>query len=527
MTTLHDWATVAPQKPALIQAESGHVITYGELDARAIRAAQWLVSRGLEAGDCIAVLVENHPGLIEIASAARRVGLYYTAVNTHLSPAEAAYVLKDCGAKLLIASPAMLPLVEAVRAADAHALDLPVFVLAGASNLPPGFEAYEAAISAFAPDATLPPRPVGRDMLYSSGTTGHPKGIRRPLTPYEDRDKPELEIIAWRRAFGFDENTVYLSTAPFYHAAPLRYIMRTLDVGGTCVAMSKYDAEGALAAVERYRVTHSQWVPTMFVRLLGLPDEARRRYDLSSMKVAIHAAAPCPVHVKQAMLDWWGDILYEYYAGSEGAGTTSIGPLEWRKYPGSVGRASAGVIHIVDNAGNELPPNEVGMIYFSGVATFSYHNAPEKTRSAYNDKGWATYGDLGYVNEEGYLFLSDRRADLILSGGVNVYPQEIESVLMQHPSVADVAVIGVPDPELGEVPKAVIELRDGKAATPDLAQDIVDYCQGRLGRLKLPRTVVFDERLPRTPTGKLLRRELKDRHREQPHSGHAVRTGRA
>jgi acyl-CoA synthetase (AMP-forming)/AMP-acid ligase II len=214
-------------------------------------------------------------------------------------------------------------------------------------------------------------------MLYSSGTTGHPKGIRRPLTPYEDRDKPELEIIAWRRAFGFDENTVYLSTAPFYHAAPLRYIMRTLDVGGTCVAMAKYDAEGALAAVERYRVTHSQWVPTMFVRLLGLPDETRRRYDLSSMKVAIHAAAPCPVHVKQAMLDWWGDILYEYYAGSEGAGTTSIGPLEWRKYPGSVGRASAGVIHIVDEAGNELPPNEVGMIYFSGVATFSYHNARE------------------------------------------------------------------------------------------------------------------------------------------------------
>ncbi|CAG2158098.1 AMP-binding protein [Cupriavidus numazuensis] len=526
MTTLHDWATQHPQKPALIQTETGHTISYGELDARAARAAQWLVSRGLEAGDGIALLVENHPGLIELASGARRAGLYYTAINTHLAPAEAAYVLADCGAKLLVVSPAMLPLVDAIRAADAHARTLPVFVLAGAAQLPEGFGDYEGAIAAFSANAALPQRPLGRDMLYSSGTTGHPKGIRRPLVPYEDRDKPDVEVQAWRRAFGFDQHTVYLSTAPFYHAAPLRYILRTLDVGGTCVVMAKYDAEAALAAIERYRVTHSQWVPTMFVRLLKLPDETRRRYELSSMKIAIHAAAPCPVHIKQAMLDWWGDVLYEYYAGSEGAGSTAIGPLEWRKYPGSVGRASAGVIHIVGEDGAELPPNEVGLVYFSGVATFAYHNDPEKTRSAYNDKGWATYGDLGYINEEGYLFLSDRRADLILSGGVNVYPQEIESVLMEHPAVADVAVIGVPDAEFGEVPKAVVQLRDGMPARPELAQEIVDFCQGKLGRLKLPRTIVFDERLPRTPTGKLLRRELKDRHRAQPASGHAVRTGR-
>jgi len=527
MNTLHDWARQQPDKPALIQTETGHTITFGELDARAIRAARWLVSRGLEAGDCIALLVENHPGLIELASAARRVGLYYTAINTHLAPAEAAYVLKDCGARLLIVSPAMLPLVEAVRAADPHARGVPVFVFAGAAALPEGCDDYEAALAPFDAEGTLPARPLGRDMLYSSGTTGHPKGIRRALTAYEDRDKPEPEVEAWRRSFGFDEHTVYLSTAPFYHAAPLRYIMRILDHGGSCAVMAKFDAESSLAAIARYRITHSQWVPTMFVRLLGLPDDTRRRYDLSSMKVAIHAAAPCPVHVKQAMLDWWGDVLHEYYAGSEGAGMTSIGPLDWRRYPGSVGRATAGVIHIVGDDGNELPANEVGMIYFSGLASFSYYNDPEKTRSAYNDRGWATYGDLGYVNEEGYLFLSDRRADLILSGGVNVYPQEIESVLMQHPAVADVAVIGVPDAEFGEVPKAVVELRDGQVATPALAQEIVDFCQGRLGRLKLPRTIVFDERLPRTPTGKLLRRELKASHRSQPQSGHAVRTARA
>ncbi|MGN5477421.1 AMP-binding enzyme [Cupriavidus basilensis] len=335
-----------------------------------------------------------------------------------------------------------------------------------------------------------------------------------------------MEVQAWRRAFGFDENTVYLSTAPFYHAAPLRYIMRTLDVGGTCVAMAKYDAEAALGAIERYRITHSQWVPTMFVRLLKLPDETRQPVRPLVDEDRHPRRRAVPVHIKQAMLDWWGDVLYEYYAGSEGAGSTAIGPLEWRKYPGSVGRASAGMIHIVDENGAELPPNAVGLVYFSGVATFAYHNDPEKTRSAYNDKGWATYGDLGYVNEEGYLFLSDRRADLILSGGVNVYPQEIESVLMEHPAVADAAVIGVPDAEFGEVPKAVVELREGTPARPELAQEIADFCQGKLGRLKLPRTIVFNEPLPRTPTGKLLRRELKDRHRAQPGSGHAVRTGR-
>lgn len=525
MTTLHKWAERQPDKPALIQIDTGAVVTFGELDRRARRAALWLVSLGLRAGDGIALLVENHPRLIELAWAARRAGLYYTAINTHLAPQEAAYVLRDCGARLLVASAATLPLARAVCASGA--MDAceppagPAYVLLDAEA--DGFAGYDAELARVGDDGSaLPERPLGRDMLYSSGTTGHPKGIRRPLTPFAQRDLPDLEVAAWRRAFRFDEHAVYLSTAPFYHAAPLRYIMRTLEAGGSCVAMGKFDPERALAAIEHYRVTHSQWVPTMFVRLLNLPEAARVRHDLSSMRIAIHAAAPCPVHVKQAMFGWWGDIIHEYYAGSEGIGSTAIGPSEWHARPGSVGRAMAGVIHIVDDDGKELPPNEVGTIYFSGVAAFAYHNDPEKTRQAYNAQGWATYGDLGYVDGEGYLFLSDRRADLILSGGVNVYPQEVESALLQHPAVADAAVIGVPDEEFGEVGKAVVQLRDPGRAGADMAHELIAFCRARLGRLKLPRSVVFDGPLPRLETGKLLRRALKERYRGDPQAGYAV-----
>jgi len=526
MTKLHRWAQTQADKAALIQIDTGSVLTYGELDRRAERAARWLVSLGLQAGDAIALLLENQPQLIELAWGARRAGLYFTAVNTHLAPPEAAYVVKDCEAKVLIASAATLPLAQAVRAARVQdeADTLRYMTLDDATE---GFDSYEAALAAVDMAAPLPERPLGRDMLYSSGTTGLPKGIRRPLLPFAERDRPDIEVEAWRRSFGFDDRTVYLSTAPFYHAAPLRYIMRTIEVGGSCVALGRFDATQALAAIERYRVTHSQWVPTMFVRLLNLPDEVRACHDLGSMRVAIHAAAPCPVHIKQAMLDWWGDVIYEYYAGSEGAGTAAIGPQDWRSHPGSVGRATAGTIHIVGEDGRELPPGEVGMIYFSGVANFAYHNDPEKTRKAYNDQGWATYGDLGHVDADGYLYLSDRRSDLILSGGVNVYPQEVESVLMQHPAVYDAAVVGVPDEEFGEVAKAVVHLREPARAGADLAQELVDFCLARLGRLKLPRTVVFEGPLPRLETGKLLRRELKERYRGAPAAGFAVQARRA
>lgn len=516
MTALQYWADKHPDKPALTLMDGLRVMTYGELHRRSALAARWLVDHGLHSGDGIALLLENTPRMIELAWAARRAGLYYTAINTHLTPAEAAYVVRDCGARVVVASIATLALAERIRTED----DGPDYVMLDGEA--PGWQNYEALLARTDASRPLPPRPLGRDMLYSSGTTGLPKGIRRPLAPYEERDVPESDVLAWRRNFGFGEETVYLSTAPFYHAAPLRYIMRTIELGGSCVALERFDPEAALTAIERYGVTHSQWVPTMFVRLLRLPLETRSRYDLSSMRMVIHAAAPCPVDVKQAMIAWWGEIVHEYYAGSEGIGSTAIGPREWLERPGSVGRAMAGQIHILDDDGFELPPRQVGHIYFSGIANFQYHNDPDKTRSAYNDRGWATYGDLGYLDEDGYLYLSDRRADLILCGGVNVYPQEIENALMLHPQVADVAVVGVPHPEYGEVGKAIVELRDPSQAGEALARELIEFCAGKLGRLKLPRSVAFEDQLPRLPTGKLLRRVLKDRYRQDPDAGYAA-----
>ncbi len=295
---------------------------------------------------------------------------------------------------------------------------------------------HAALIQLQGPAVDFSGRPLGRDLLYSSGTTGRPKGVLKPLWPAHLRGQADPEALGTARLMGVGEDTVYLSPAPLYHAAPLRYTLRVLELGGSAVIMERFDAQSALELIERHRVTHSQWVPTMFGRLLKLPDDVRRRHDLSSHRVAIHAAAPCPVDVKRAMLDWWGDILMEYYAGSEGCGTTMINSQEWRSRPGSVGRATTGQLHIVDDQGRELPAGEIGQVFFSGGGTFSYLNDPEKTRQAINERGWFTYGDIGHVDAEGYLFLSDRRADLILSGGVNLYPQEIENALARHPGRA-------------------------------------------------------------------------------------------
>jgi len=518
MSAVQRWARRHPSKAALIMADSGSVLSYAELDRRADRAARWLVSRGLQAGDCVAILLDNNPHMLEIAWAARRAGLYYAPINNHLAPPEAAFILKDCGARVLIASGATLPLARAMKE-DAGAREVAAVLLDAQA---PGFTRYDDELARVDDGAVLPQRPLGRDMLYSSGTTGRPKSIRRPLVLHAERDCPDRDFETWRQQFGFDENTVYLSTAPFYHAAPLRYLMRTFMCGGTCVAMGRFDPERALAAIEQYRVTHSQWVPTMLSRLLQLPPQTRQRYDISSMRVAIHAAAPCPPHVKEAMLDWWGDILYEYYGGSEGIGVTCIGPREWRAHKGSVGQAKLGVIHIVDDEGNALPPHQIGTIYFSGAAGFEYHNDPEKTLQAYNAQGWATYGDVGYVDEEGYLYLSDRRADLVLCGGVNLYPMEIENVLLAHPAVADAGVIGVPDADMGEVPLAIVHLHEPQAADAAMVRQLITHCRENLGRLKLPRRVVFEGPLPRLHTGKLLRRALKERFRDQPQAGFAT-----
>lgn len=519
MSRLHRFALASPDKAALIEAEDGRVITYAQLEDRVQRASAWLVASGYEAGDSILLLLENRAEIVELALAARRTGLYFVVVSTHLAPPELAHIVRDSGARMIVASERTAAQVDSIASLlDLDALDR-VCVGEGAA----GFVRYEERLAGADPGLRWPARPLGRDMLYSSGTTGFPKGVRRALVPAERRDEPEPEVASWQKTFGFDARVVYLSPAPLYHAAPLRYVVRSIEIGATVVIMRKFDPHKALELIALHRVTHSQWVPTMFVRMLEIPIAERARYDVSSMQMAIHAAAPCPPIVKEAMLDWWGDIIYEYYAGSEGFGVTVIGPLEWRNHRGSVGRATLGRIHIVGEDGEELGPGEVGKIYFSDGPSFAYWNDPEKTRQALNDKGWATYGDMGYLDPDGYLFLADRRTDLILSGGVNVYPQEIENAMSLHPDVQDVAVVGVPDKTFGQVPKAVVQLRNPADAGPDKALELIAFCEGLLSHVKMPRSIVFEDSLPRLETGKLLRRVLKDKYHVDPDAGFRVR----
>ncbi|MDO8692505.1 MAG: AMP-binding protein [Sheuella sp.] len=520
MSRLHHWALKTPQKSALIDLDSGRAMSFQTLDQRVQRAALWLRHQGLQSADGILLLLENRTEIIELGLAARRAGLYFTPSSTHLTLPELAHIAQDCGAKILFVSAQTAHVVQALLHIEGLA-HLKV-VCVGPDGLP-GLIHYESALLEVDASEVMPLYPLGRDMLYSSGTTGFPKGIRRTLVAAEIRDQPESEVLNWQRSFGFDDQTVYLSPAPLYHAAPLRYVMRTVEGGGCAILMKKFDAERALNAIGQYGVTHSQWVPTMFIRMLELPASVREQASLKTMRVAIHAAAPCPIHVKQALLDWWGDIVHEYYAGSEGFGVTAINSENWRTHPGSVGRATLGVIHIVGEDGEELPVGEIGKIYFSGGPAFEYWNDPVKTKDAYNAKGWATYGDMGYIDAEGYLYMADRRTDLILSGGVNVYPQEIENALSQHPLIQDVAVVGVPDDVFGQVPKAVVQLHDHGQASEKLAREIIEFCATHLSKVKMPRSVVFEEALPRLETGKLLRRVLKERYQADPQAGYLIK----
>jgi acyl-CoA synthetase (AMP-forming)/AMP-acid ligase II len=506
MALLERWARETPGKAAAHFPDLGTSVTFGALDARANRAAQWLIALGLQPGDGIALLMDNRPEFLELAFACRRAGVYYTPLSVHLRPQEVAYMLGDAQAKVIVVSPGLADLAQSLLREGATGA-VPGFAVGEGVE---GYASYEDALAAFPAPAPLPERPVGAEFLYSSGTTGLPKGIKRPLVPWEKRLAPMWDMT-WKSLYGFGPDTVYLSPAPLYHAAPHGYtIRRTIAEGGTAVIMAKFDPLRALELIERFRITHSQWVPTMFVRLLALPEEDRRRFDLSSHRVAIHAAAPCPVGVKQRMMDWWGPILWEYYAGSESVGTTVASPQDWLAHPGTVGRPVNGVkLHICDESGQELPPGEVGRISFEGAPRFAYHNAPEKTAAAYDARGWATLGDLGRVDEEGWLYLSDRRADLILSGGVNIYPAEIEAVLVRHPGVAEAAVVGVPNADFGEQVHAVIVPRSGSAG---LQGELEALCREHLAGPKRPRSYEFTEELPRSEAGKLLRRILKERY---------------
>jgi long-chain acyl-CoA synthetase len=501
MPILERHAARRPEATAIVVHETGERVSWRALDSGSRRCAHLLLAAGLRTGDVVAVFMENHARYLEILWAARRIGLYYTTISTHLKPAEVDYILRDSGAKALFTSAAMA---GSAGALDVSGLSLRL-MLGGASQ---GFDDYDAALARVDADAALPEAPEGTDFLYSSGTTGRPKGIRRPIAQMAAHDLQRGDLW-WKR---FDEESVYLSTAPMYHAAPVRWNMNVLRAGGTCVLMSRFEPERALEAIERHRVTHAQWVPTMFIRLLRLPEAVKKRYDLGSMRVAIHAAAPCPVEVKRAMIDWWGPILVEYYSGTEAVGRTSIESREWLAHPGSVGRPELGRVHVVGDDGRELPPGAVGTVYFSGVPPFEYHNDPERTREAYDARGWATIGDMGYLDADGYLYLTDRRSHMIITGGVNVYPQETENVLATHPKVADVAVIGVPDAEYGEQVRAVVVPVDASDAGEALGAELIAYCRARISPIKCPRGVDFVDALPRTDTGKLLKRLLRDRH---------------
>lgn len=502
------WAKTQPDKPAVIIAETGRALTYGELDARSNQLAHWFRANGLTVGDHIAMVIDNRTEFLEVAWAAQRSGLYYTPVNWHLTPAEMAYVVRDCGARAVIFGPNHIASGDAILAEAGRLLTLGI---AGASGS--GMPSYEGALT------TMPTDPIadeaeGFDMIYSSGTTGPPKGGVRRLLGIRP-GTPSGKLTGIYQEYGIDESSVYLTPgAPLYHSAPLRWTIAVHRLGGTAVVMERFDAVEALAAMERYRITHSQWVPTMFVRMLALPPEQRRAYNLSASRVAVHSAAPCPAAVKREMLEWWGPVIYEYYGASEGGLVTQIGPEEWLEHAGSVGKARWGAAHIMDLDDDdvEVPPGTIGRIFCEGGVRVKYHNDGSKTANAHNSRGWVSVGDIGYVDDDGYLYLVDRRDDLIIAGGVNIYPKEIEDVLIAHPAVADVAVFGVPHPDYGQQVKAVVELVDQTDANPELAAVLIEHCQKNLAKYKVPRSVDFEREFPRAPSGKLYKRRLRARY---------------
>ncbi len=498
------FAATTPDKPAIVMASTGEITTYAQLNERAMRGAQMLRGFGLKTGDHIAFMLENRSAFHEVYWAAQRAGLYITPISTRLTTGEIDYILRDSGAKLFVSSTAMAEVVAKLMLPAG----IPCLMLDGVA---PGFESFERIMARY-PAAPIADPGCGGSMLYSSGTTGRPKGVKRAAIKDEPFDAPNRYSVLTRKLYGYDPDTIYLSPAPLYHAAPLGFTSSVLSWGGTVVVMEKFDPEQALALIERYHVTHSQWVPTMFVRLLRLSDTVKGKYDLSTHRCAVHAAAPCPVEIKRQMIAWWGPVLYEYYAGSEGNGFAVIDSADWLEHPGSVGRAVLGELRILDEDGKRCPTGVAGGIYFANGPKFEYHNDEAKTAGAYSAEGWSTLGDVGYVDADGYLYLTDRKAYMIISGGVNIYPQEAENVLTAHPKVVDVAVFGVPNEEFGEEVKAVVQPVDMRLAGPALAAELIAYCRERLADVKCPRSIDFDPELPRHPNGKLYKRILRDRY---------------
>jgi long-chain acyl-CoA synthetase len=497
-------AKANPHNLAVVDAGTGRSLTYETLDKLSLACARFLRRLGLTDGDVIGIMMENRPEFFIPAWAAQRSGLYYCAISTRLVRQEVAYILSDSSAKVLFISATTAELAsEAAREAGTDPL------LVSVDELPS--TPYLFGELARSSDLPMVDEKEGADLLYSSGTTGRPKGVKFPLPLTEMGTAPSVALLL-AGLYGMKESSVYLSPAPLYHAAPLRFTMGTLRLGATVVIMPRFDPVEFLAAIERYKVTHTQVVPTMFVRLLKLDERTRRSYDLSSLQCVIHASAPCPIEVKRAVIEWLGPIVYEYYAGTEANGFVCCNSEEWLAHPGTVGKPLLGKIHILGDDFEELPPGVDGVVYFESPTQFEYLHDPEKTNSSRSPQGYTTLGDIGHVDEDGYLYLTDRKHNMIISGGVNIYPQEIENVLASHPAVLDSAVFGIPDEEMGEKVVAVIQLADPEAPREALRREIEGYLRERLASYKVPRIIEFRDELPREPTGKLLKRKLREEY---------------
>jgi long-chain acyl-CoA synthetase len=500
------FAARTPDRPAVIMGGTGEIVTYRELDERSSQFAHYLRGLALGPDEVVAILMDNNPRYHEVAWGVRRIGRYFTPVNRHLTTEEIAYIVNDSGATVIVASAGLTEAAAGLTPAVVPGVRHRLFI----GPPIPGWTSYDDAVSS-QPRTPVPDETEGDIIQYSSGTTGRPKGIRRALTG-RPMNAEQDGVIPFLRAIGFEEGATYLSPAPLYHSAPIFWTMGVHRLGGTVVVMEKFDPEQTLALIERHRVTHTQMVPTMFVRMLKLDEPIRTKYDVSSLRQVIHAAAPCPVEVKRQMLDWWGPIISEFYSSSEGAGATFVTAADWLEHPGTVGKSMLGAIHILDDDGTELPRGAIGTIWADAPQRFDYVNDADKTREHHDERGWTTVGDVGYLDEDGYLFLTDRKANMIISGGVNIYPQEIENVLIGHPRVYDVAVFGVPNPDFGEEVKAVVQPDSMTEAGPELAAELMAYCRKHLAGYKCPRSIDFDPELPRTDAGKLYKRRLRDRY---------------
>lgn len=508
MPFLSNFAERTPDKPAVISADTGEQVSYAELNDRSTRFANLLRGYGLVTGDTFAVLAENHVRYFELYAAALRAGFYVTFINSHFTPEEAAYQISDSGARVLVASFGKAETAQAAAGLVGPAVRTLMF-----DGTAGGFESYEDALAGASPQRPAR-QPRGEAMVYSSGTTGRPKGIKRPLRGNEV-DDPADSFALLQLAPGADESVVYLNPAPLYHAAALFWSSSVHQLGGTVVVMPKFDPAQFLAAIGRYGVTHSQVVPTMLVRLLKLPEGERLRYDVSGLRALVHAAAPCPPEVKEQMIGWLGPIIVEYYSGTEGSGLTFITAPQWLEHRGSVGKPLVGVAHICDESGRELPVGATGHIYFEQPsAPFEYHGDPEKTRKSRHPEhdNWTTIGDMGYLDADGYLYLTDRAKFLIISGGVNIYPAEIENCLIMHEKVFDITVIGLPDPEMGEFVQAVVQLAPGVAASAETEAELRAFARSHLAGYKVPKRFDFRAEVPRLETGKVAKRLLREEY---------------